>query len=198
MPLLSKLVTYRGACVLFCAALLPLTSSAAAVDPGELARVVHVVDGDTLDILAGTKRIRVRLSEIDAPENGQSFGLRSRQSLVSIWAESSRRSSQPARIVTGACSGVFSVTAQTPTLSRCASEWRGYSTAIQDPTLPSIRSRMRHVPHAVDSGRKLSQWRRGSGAGPGALLFSKPLIRSAPKPPREACLKRLSEPSINA
>ena len=47
-------------------------------------RVVHVVDGDTLDILLSGKRLRVHLAEIDAPEQGQADGIRSRQSLVQI------------------------------------------------------------------------------------------------------------------
>lgn len=44
-------------------------------------RVVAVADGDTLTVLAGRERVRVRLSYIDAPERGQPFGRRSRQSL---------------------------------------------------------------------------------------------------------------------
>ena len=42
------------------------------------------VDGDTLDVLVQGRRIRVRLVEIDAPEQDQMGGIRSRQSLISI------------------------------------------------------------------------------------------------------------------
>ena len=50
----------------------------------EVGRVVSVVDGDTLEVLLQTKRVRVRLLHIDAPEQGQPYGLRSRQSLIQI------------------------------------------------------------------------------------------------------------------
>jgi micrococcal nuclease len=48
---------------------------------GELAgKVVRVHDGDTLTVLIDHRQIRVRLVEIDAPELGQAFGRRSRDS----------------------------------------------------------------------------------------------------------------------
>ncbi len=40
-----------------------------------------VADGDTLTVLAGREQVRVRLSYIDAPERGQPYGRRARQSL---------------------------------------------------------------------------------------------------------------------
>jgi micrococcal nuclease len=45
-------------------------------------RVVKVIDGDTLTVLVNKKQIRVRLDGIDAPERGQAFYKRSRQSLA--------------------------------------------------------------------------------------------------------------------
>ena len=47
-------------------------------------RVAHVVDGDTLDVMVQGKRVRVRILDIDAPEQGQPAGHRSRQSLIAI------------------------------------------------------------------------------------------------------------------
>lgn len=45
-------------------------------------RVVAVHDGDTLTVLAeGRRRLRVRLTDIDAPELGQPFGKRAKASL---------------------------------------------------------------------------------------------------------------------
>jgi len=41
-------------------------------------RVAHTVDGDTLDVVAKRKRIRVPILDIDAPEHGQPYGHRSR------------------------------------------------------------------------------------------------------------------------
>jgi endonuclease YncB( thermonuclease family) len=49
-------------------------------------RVVKVSDGDKLTVLVAKRQIRVRLDGIDAPEIGQAFGKRSRQSLSSICA----------------------------------------------------------------------------------------------------------------
>lgn len=47
-------------------------------------RVVGVSDGDTLTLLVGSERMRVRLSDIDAPERGQPYGRRARQSLAEL------------------------------------------------------------------------------------------------------------------
>jgi endonuclease YncB( thermonuclease family) len=49
-----------------------------------LARVVSVHDGDTLTVLIDHRQVRVRLTEIDAPELRQPFGTRSRQSLSEL------------------------------------------------------------------------------------------------------------------
>lgn len=42
-------------------------------------RVVGVVDGDTITVLAGDESKRIRLAGIDAPEKGQAFGQRAKQ-----------------------------------------------------------------------------------------------------------------------
>ncbi len=47
-------------------------------------RVVGVADGDTLTVLHDRKQIKVRLTEIDAPEKKQAFGNRSKQSLSDL------------------------------------------------------------------------------------------------------------------
>jgi endonuclease YncB( thermonuclease family) len=48
------------------------------------AKVVSVHDGDTLTVLVDRKQIKVRLTDIDAPELGQPFGKNSRQSLAEL------------------------------------------------------------------------------------------------------------------
>jgi endonuclease YncB( thermonuclease family) len=46
---------------------------------------VGVTDGDTITVLLGTRlQIKVRLTEIDAPESKQAFGQRSKQSLSDL------------------------------------------------------------------------------------------------------------------
>ena len=46
--------------------------------------VVHVDDGDTLDVKAGARSFRLRLSGVDAPEMGQRFGIESRNRLRAL------------------------------------------------------------------------------------------------------------------
>jgi endonuclease YncB( thermonuclease family) len=46
--------------------------------------VVAIADGDTLTVLVSREQIKVRLSDIDAPEHKQPFGTRSRQSLAEL------------------------------------------------------------------------------------------------------------------
>lgn len=47
-------------------------------------KVVSVHDGDTLTVVIDRRQVRVRLSDIDAPELRQPFGTRSRQSLAEM------------------------------------------------------------------------------------------------------------------
>lgn len=47
-------------------------------------KVIGVLDGDTVDVLVNERPVRVRLSEIDAPEKRQAFGTRSRQALSAM------------------------------------------------------------------------------------------------------------------
>ena len=50
-------------------------------------KVVSVVDGDTLKILtADRQELKIRLTEIDAPEKKQPFGQQSKEALASICA----------------------------------------------------------------------------------------------------------------
>jgi endonuclease YncB( thermonuclease family) len=53
--------------------------------------VVKVSDGDTLTVLVNKTQFRVRLDAIDAPESGQAFGKRSRQSLAQLCAAKDAR-----------------------------------------------------------------------------------------------------------
>ena len=48
------------------------------------ARIVHVIDGDTLDLMTANAHMRVRLADVDAPERRQPHAHRSRQSLIAI------------------------------------------------------------------------------------------------------------------
>jgi endonuclease YncB( thermonuclease family) len=74
--------------ILAAVALLVVASSAFADFTG---RVVKVSDGDTLTVLFNKTQVRVRLDAIDAPESGQAFGKRSRQSLAELCAAKDAR-----------------------------------------------------------------------------------------------------------
>jgi micrococcal nuclease len=50
-----------------------------------LATVIGISDGDTLTVLNQNKQqVKIRLAEIDAPESGQPFGAKSKQSLSEL------------------------------------------------------------------------------------------------------------------
>jgi len=45
-------------------------------------KVVSVADGDTITILVDREQVKVRFAEIDAPEHGQPWGKRAKQTLI--------------------------------------------------------------------------------------------------------------------
>lgn len=47
-------------------------------------KVVGVSDGDTITVLKDREQVKVRLVEIDAPEKGQAYGNRSKQTLSEL------------------------------------------------------------------------------------------------------------------
>lgn len=49
-----------------------------------MAKVIAVMDGDTVLALRGAQKIKIRLVNIDAPEKGQDFGMTSRQALLDM------------------------------------------------------------------------------------------------------------------
>ena len=69
---------------LFRAFLLPVLLALPPAYADVLARVVSVHDGDTLTVLVERKQVKVRLTDIDAPELRQQFGTRSKQSLAEL------------------------------------------------------------------------------------------------------------------
>ena len=63
------------------ALLLPLLLSASPALADIRGKVVSIQDGDTLTVVIDRRQVKVRLTDIDAPELRQPFGTRSRQSL---------------------------------------------------------------------------------------------------------------------
>ncbi|MBI5919380.1 MAG: thermonuclease family protein [Nitrosomonadales bacterium] len=60
--------------------LLPLLAAAQDFN----AKVIAVLDGDTVLVLRGNRPVKVRLADIDAPEKDQRYGQSSKQSLVEL------------------------------------------------------------------------------------------------------------------
>ena len=56
-------------------------SVSGAADPVHVGKVVHIADGDTLTILVGQERLKIRLAEIDAPEKAQPYGNKAKKAL---------------------------------------------------------------------------------------------------------------------
>ena len=69
---------------LLAAAAFPLLLAVIPAHADVEARVVSVHDGDTLTVLIERKQVKVRLTDIDAPELGQPFGRNSKQSLSDL------------------------------------------------------------------------------------------------------------------
>jgi endonuclease YncB( thermonuclease family) len=47
-------------------------------------KVVKVTDGDTITVLVNNEQIKIRLSELDAPEHGQDYGQKSKEALTDL------------------------------------------------------------------------------------------------------------------
>lgn len=48
------------------------------------AKVIVVIDGDTLVVLHNNAKVKIRLANIDAPEKDQAFGMDARQAMISM------------------------------------------------------------------------------------------------------------------
>jgi endonuclease YncB( thermonuclease family) len=61
-----------------------ITLALAAPEPELSGRVVGIADGDTITVLVDKVGVKIRLDGIDAPERGQAFGARSRETISEL------------------------------------------------------------------------------------------------------------------
>jgi endonuclease YncB( thermonuclease family) len=66
--------------ILLCLALLAAVPAQADIS----GRVVNVLEGDLLDVRQGSRVVRIRLADIDAPEPSQRFGADARRQLLAL------------------------------------------------------------------------------------------------------------------
>jgi endonuclease YncB( thermonuclease family) len=67
-----------------CIALIALLAATTALADEFNAKVIAVLDGDTLLVLRDGAKVKIRMANIDAPEKDQTFGMQSRQSLADM------------------------------------------------------------------------------------------------------------------
>lgn len=78
---MTHMLRRRRAPAALALALLALAGAAHAELRGQ---VIGVMDGDTIELLADGRPVRIRLAQIDAPERRQPFGTRAKQHLVAL------------------------------------------------------------------------------------------------------------------
>ena len=149
--------------------LLPLLMAAHAASAETIeGKVVSVTDGDTLTIVDGaSKRHRIRLAEIDAPERRQPFGAASRKSLVEICLQKpavAETVEKDGRVIGKAsCAGVDAGTEQV----RRGMAWVFAGSMLPNSPLPEMEANARLRRLGLWAGDKPEppwEWRKHQGA----------------------------------
>jgi endonuclease YncB( thermonuclease family) len=133
-------------------------------------KVVSVTDGDTLTVQDGaSKRHRIRLAEIDAPERRQAFGAKSRQSLAEICmqkpavVETVEKDSSKRLVGKVSCAGVDANTEQV----RRGMAWVFAGAMLPNSPLPEMEANARLRRLGLWAGDKPEppwEWRKRQGA----------------------------------
>ena len=145
--------------------------------------MAHVVDRDMLDVIAEGKRLRVWILDIDAPEQAQPYGHRSRQSLIALCGGESaqfdgNKQDRNGRLLARVrCNGIDAGAEQV----RRGMAWVFVRYA---PPIPHcMRSNRKPEARSVAYGLRFSRYHLGSGAasasprrGTRAVLTQAPLI----------------------
>lgn len=155
---------------LLCGILLLAIVSVAQADEFS-AKVIAVLDGDTLLVLRGGSRVKIRLADIDAPEKDQPYGMASRETLIGLAAK--RRVQIASRATDDYHRLIATVQADGVNLNReqvrlgmawAAPSWRGRKA---DETMAALQQEARRekrglwaAPGAIEPWR----WRREAGA----------------------------------
>lgn len=141
-------------------------------------RVVRIADGDTVTVLTGSKQqVRIRLAEIDAPESGQAFGNRSKQSLTRMCGNKTARVQvqdidRYGRVVGRVHCGPYDTSAEQVSAGMA---WV-YDSYVRDKSLYQLQDAARKARVGLwgdPSPIKPWEWRRGErgdAAGAGAVV----------------------------
>lgn len=117
-------------------------------------KVIGIADGDTLTILEGSRPLKLRLANVDAPEKSQPYGQRSKQSLSDLcWNKDAQYETQDTdrygrTVAVVTCGGVEVNRAQVE---------RGFAWVYpkynRDPSLPQLQEDARGMQRGLWSDR---------------------------------------------
>jgi endonuclease YncB( thermonuclease family) len=151
-------------------------------------RVVGVLDGDTISVLVNGREQRVRLAEVDAPEKGQAYGQRSKQSLSDLVygktvtvlpVDTDRYGRTVAHVRIGSMDASMEQV-------RRGMAW-SYDQYVKDPNIRSAAAAAKQAKLGLWSeGNPTAPWiyRKGSEGAPAKAPEREP-VAQAPKPPKQ-------------
>ena len=142
-------------------------------------KVVGITDGDTITVLRdGNVQVKVRLTEVDAPEGGQAWGQRSKQTLSKlvfgkqvrvVWTEEDRWGRTLGRVYVGG----LDVSAE---MARSGAAWAflRYLTDRRMITLEAEAKKARLGLWSMPANQIIAPWDYRAGVRVGSVVFSEP------------------------
>jgi len=118
-------------------------------------KVVSVADGDSMTLLVGQSRLKLRLAGIDAPEIKQAFGLQARQSLLQLCSgkdvqyDAKAIDSYDRTVATVRCNGIDASQAQVERGMAWATAKKGSDLKMLEATARDEKTGLWSDPHPV-------------------------------------------------
>jgi len=163
-------------------------------------KVVSVTDGDSMTLLVGQSRLKLRLAGIDAPEIKQAFGLQARQSLQQLCSGKDAQYDAKAidhygrTIATVRCDGIDASRAQVERGMAWASARKGSDLKTLEATARNDKTGLWSDPHPVAPWHFRRSASRHAICHSGICATEKPGAWESPlhtMPPEEARTKAL-------